>query len=98
MIYIDALERRENVAYAGPINCHMISDQDRDELREFAALIGMPQHWLRYLVLPHFDLSPNWRRRALAKGAIDCARDPARFKAAISRYCATNPHIPERVE
>ena len=98
MIYVDALRRRENVAFASSFSCRMISDQDRDELREFAALMGMPQHWLRYLVLPHFDLSPNWRRRAIALGAVDCSGNPALFQAAVHRYCSANPHIPERVE
>jgi hypothetical protein len=69
MIYVDEL-RACGAPWAGGVACHMLSDQSEEELLSFAAALGLSRHWLQTRSLPHFDLSPAFRARALERGAI----------------------------
>ena len=49
---------------------HMIADSE-EELVRFAISIGLKKEWLQHAGTPraHFDLTPNKRKQAVAKGA-----------------------------
>jgi hypothetical protein len=56
---------------------HLLAD-DLEELHRFAAALGI--HRTSYqgppqTAVPHYDLTAYERRRAIARGAIACARD-----------------------
>lgn len=70
-IYIDGIRRY--VKNGRVINrCHMVSSISLEELHEFAQKIGATKwqfhndYWI-----PHYDLSPVKRRRAVENGAIE---------------------------
>lgn len=52
---------------------HMFAD-DLDELHEFAAHIGLARCWFHNGTIPHYDLTPEKRREAVAFGAIEVGR------------------------
>lgn len=54
-------------------SCHLIADT-REELRTFAASIGMKMNWYQPLSFPHFDLTEGRHRAAVARGAIQLGR------------------------
>jgi Protein of unknown function (DUF4031) len=100
MIYVDALRPRKTPSWMGPVTCHMISDRDRDDLEGFAASIGMPNWWLRYVFFPHFELSPKYRAKALGAGAIDCrgVEGAKEFARAMQRYVDAHPFVIPRLD
>ena len=56
--------------------CHMMSDLSHrsdalQELHEFAKSMGLPCHWFQPRSSPHYDLSPAYRRKAIAAGATE---------------------------
>lgn len=52
--------------------CHMMTDGDLSELHEFAKRIGLKRSWFQNkLRLPHYDLRPSMRERAIQAGAIE---------------------------
>jgi len=87
MIYVDELLTRA-APWAGGRSCHMVSDISVDELLSFAASIGIPHAWYQAGSVPHFDLAPRLRARALCGGAI--AVDRTGLLAAIRRFRAAN--------
>ena len=48
--------------------CHMVSDEDFDELHAFAEAMGIPR---RRFQGDHYDLHPRLRERALELGAVE---------------------------
>jgi hypothetical protein len=71
MILVDRC-RPCGVPWAGGVSCHLISDESETELLAFAAGIGVPMSWYQArATVPHFDLAPRWRAKALAGGAQD---------------------------
>ena len=50
--------------------CHMVSN-DLDALHAMAAQIGMQRKWFQDGKHPHYDLTINKRRQAIAAGAIE---------------------------
>jgi Protein of unknown function (DUF4031) len=55
----------------GKESCHLTTDGPLDELHEFAARIGMKRSWFQeHRLMPHYDLTPQRRARALAAGAV----------------------------
>ena len=48
--------------------CHMVSDQDFDELHAFAEAMGIPR---RRFQGDHYDLHPGLRERAVEMGAVE---------------------------
>jgi hypothetical protein len=69
MIYVDEL-RACGAPWRGGVACHMVSDQGLEELRSFAQAIGLPAWWFQKGSIPHFDLSPSLRTRAIRHGAV----------------------------
>jgi hypothetical protein len=85
VIYVDEVQqaRERWNGSAGRGFSHLISDESVEDLRSFALSIGLPTHWMQPGSYPHFDLSPNWRRRAIAAGARPV--DRVAFVAAMRR-------------
>jgi hypothetical protein len=74
MILVDRC-RPSGAPWPGGVACHLISDESESELLDFAAGIGVPLGWYQArATVPHFDLSPGWRAKALAAGARDVDR------------------------
>ncbi len=85
MIFVSRLSPRKS----GPgVSAIMVSDQSSWELKSFAASVGLS--WLFFRAAPRrapwFEISPSWRRRAVAAGAR--AVGPVDLAAAIRRYHA----------
>jgi len=71
MIVIDAC-RRCGAPWPGGVACHLVSDECERELLDFAARLRIPLAWYQAgSTVPHFDLSPGWRRKAIAAGAVE---------------------------
>ncbi len=52
-------------------SCHLFAD-DVDELHAFAMGIGLKRSWFQdHPRLPHYDLTPGVRARAVRAGAIE---------------------------
>jgi hypothetical protein len=71
----------------GRVWCHLMTDSLRlGELHEFAVGIGLKRSWFQNRRgIPHYDLTPGARARAVAAGAAEvsctgiirlCRRDP----------------------
>jgi hypothetical protein len=93
VIYVDQL-RHGGAPWSGGFSCHMVSDVGEDELLSFASLLGLPRAWFQGCPpasIPHFDLSPRLRTRALELGAVEV--DRSGLVAAVRRLRATNPHL-----
>lgn len=54
-------------------NCHLIADSI-EELHELANEIGLRREWFQPESFPHYDLTPERRKRAIAVGAIALER------------------------
>ena len=51
--------------------CHLSTDGDVEELHEFAQGIGLKREWFQdHPRVPHYDLRPSMRRKAVAAGAV----------------------------
>lgn len=59
---------------------HMWCDGDIDELHRMAASIGMKRAWFQnHPLLPHYDVVPSRRARAIANGAqVKCLKQHLR--------------------
>ncbi len=65
-IYVDTIRR-----YPSGLWCHMATDGPIEELHRFAERMGLSQSWLQHhRLVPHYDLRPAGRERAIALGAI----------------------------
>ena len=79
-VYVDPLLDHGWVIYGQKTrNCHLFTDQlDLAELHALAAAIGMPrQRFQDKTAAPHYDLTPAYRERALAAGAVAVDRRQA---------------------
>lgn len=73
--------------WRGGKSCHLISDTSVGELLDFAKRIGLPMQWFQHRsTIPHFDLAPSWRLKALRAGARGVNRPE--FVAAMRRFRA----------
>ncbi len=94
MIVVDALFACAT-PWGGRKSCHLMSDHDVGELLDFARAIGLPMTWFQARAsIPHFDLSPRWRARAVAAGAVEVDRHA--LVAAMNRWRAM--HAPEAAD
>lgn len=91
MIYVDDLQPRQG-PWPGGWAAHLVSDSSREELRSFAASIGLHVYWLWDRPYPHFEVSPKWYRKARAAGAIRV--DRRGLLAALARLRAADPVFP----
>lgn len=75
MILVDGC-RPCGAPWAGGVACHLVSDESERELLDFASRVRIPLAWYQLGPgsMPHFDLSPGWRRKALAAGAVSVDR------------------------
>ena len=52
-------------------SCHLTTDGDLEELHAFAERIGLRRSWFQeHSKMPHYDLTPSRRLRALREGAV----------------------------
>ena len=88
-VYVDELfvavakesEARRVGARSGHQWCHLWTDGDLEELHAFAARIGMRRAWFQnHALLPHYDLVPSRRTKAIALGAIVAPVGPELMK------------------
>jgi hypothetical protein len=74
MILVDRC-RPCGAPWPGGVACHLLSDESESELLEFAVRIGVPMWWYQARAsVPHFDLAPRYRAKALLAGARDVDR------------------------
>lgn len=90
MIVVDAL-RAAAAPWPGGRACHLVSDTSVYELQAFARQIGLPSSWYQARSVPHYDLSPRLRARAVARGAVPV--DRRGLVAAVQRFRAANPEL-----
>ncbi len=65
MILVDSLRR-----YPSGYWCHMVSDSSSEELHRFAQRLGLRrEQFQEHGRLPHYDLRPKLREKALSLGA-----------------------------
>ena len=69
-VYVDNLS---DWGWRHGLSCHLIGDSV-PELIRFAASIGMRPEWFQPVSSPHFDLTAEKRREAVAKGAVELDR------------------------
>ena len=66
-IYVDTIRQ-----YPSGLWCHMATDGPIEELQHFAERIGLSRSRLQYhRLVPHYDLRPLRRERALTLGALE---------------------------
>lgn len=75
MVYVDPLMNHGWLMYGRNIpNCHLFADTI-DELHVFALKIGMKIEWFQdKKKLPHYDLTPDRRARAVRAGAREVSK------------------------
>jgi Protein of unknown function (DUF4031) len=75
MIYVDALVPSPvSRKWRWSASCHLFAD-DLNELHDFARRMGLQRSWFQPDPrLPHYDLTPRARARALAAGAQSVSR------------------------
>ena len=91
MIYVDSIQRGATPWRGGAFS-HLISDESIAELLAFATALGLKSTWFQHNSpdsLPHLDVTPGFRTRAIAAGAIPV--DKYGFVAAVKRYRERNP-------
>ena len=49
---------------------HLVSDSTLDELHEFARLLGLRREWFQRRSIPHYDLTGEYYRLAIERGAL----------------------------
>jgi hypothetical protein len=66
-IYVDTTRQ-----YPSGLWCHMATDGSIEELHRFAERMGLSRSRLQHhRLVPHYDLRPLLRERAIALGAIE---------------------------
>lgn len=70
-VYVDGLEDYGSKG----IRCHMVADTP-EELESMRKRLGIKASWLHTSVvggqpLPHYDLSPHYRSKAVQLGAVE---------------------------
>lgn len=78
MIYVDSIRTYPASSVAprarrfGLEWCHLWSDGPLEELLDFGIRLGLRPQWLDAgAIVPHFDLTPARRARALELGAVE---------------------------
>lgn len=76
-VYVDPLLFYGHKHWQGGEACHMATDQqDLTELHDLAEKIGMARKWFQnHKVVPHYDLSPSMRERAIEAGAVEVSAE-----------------------
>lgn len=103
MIYVDELTTYNFNQIKGPARqygrrwCHL-SDTENDvkRLDAFARKLGIPKRWYQTSMggtFPHYDLTPRYRLRAIAAGAVEFSY--ARAVALSVEQVETRRHFPK---
>lgn len=72
--------------YRGMIMCHMMTDDNLDELHIFAARLGLKRAWFQaHARHPHYDISQGKRAQAIALGAQPVSSAQMLQKCAIPK-------------
>ena len=64
-IYVDGLKRYFNTYW-----CHMMTDEDIEELHTMARSLALKRRWFQPKPYPHYDLMQGKRARAIEAGAV----------------------------
>ncbi len=86
MIFVSAVSRHRT-PWRGGAWAQLVSDHSAGELLDFAKALGVPSSAYRHdspLDVPHYDITPALRTRALAAGARAATR--AELATACERY------------
>ncbi|MBN1437500.1 MAG: DUF4031 domain-containing protein [Sedimentisphaerales bacterium] len=89
-VYVDELfPTRKTRRWPYDRACHLIADT-KDELLTFGDQLGLKRAWAQNDTLPHYDLTPNMRFKAIKNGAKALSRDAmvAKIKEARLRKAA----------
>ena len=77
-VYVDKLKLKHPTSIwarkYGVKWCHLFADS-LEELNEFAAKLELKPGYLHLKVVPHYDLTPQKRRKALKLGAAKIQKD-----------------------
>lgn len=74
MVYVDPLMNHGWVLCGhATANCHLFAD-NLEDLHKFAASLGMKMEWFQDERLPHYDLTPARRQKAVELGAKEVTR------------------------
>lgn len=87
MIYVDGFRQLARVGRCRPARwSHLLAD-DRDELHDFAAHLGLKREWFQdHPVRWHYDVTDTARRHAITLGAVEVtAREVASLLQARRR-------------
>lgn len=68
-VYVDRTRNK----FGRMIMCHMLADAI-EELLEMADAIGLQRRHFQPTSHPHFDVSPGYKKKAIAAGAIEVDR------------------------
>jgi hypothetical protein len=69
-VYVDEIRHYPQARWTRKHWCHLITDGAMDELHAFADALGVERRRLHaHRTLPHYDLTPELRERAVALGA-----------------------------
>jgi hypothetical protein len=92
MIMVDglvawAMKSKSSMFGSGKESCHLTTDGPIDELHTFAKSIGLTRwYWHNVDIMPHYDLTPAWREKALLAGAVFVdGREQARTRRALRK-------------
>lgn len=91
MIYVDQIQSGPTPWPGGRFS-HLMSDESVGELLKFGLSIGLSSSWFQHRspgALPHFDVSPGFRAKAIRAGAM--AVDRRGFVEAMRRFRERNP-------
>lgn len=69
MVYVDALQVCiPNPQWRWSRSCHLMADTE-PEIHIFAGHLGLKREWFQDTRMPHYDLTPAMRQKAVALGA-----------------------------
>lgn len=77
-VYVDPLVDYGKSPWRGTGQaCHMMTDGELSELHDMMVLIGGSMRWFQnqHKTMPHYDLSPSMRAKAVANGAIEVSQE-----------------------
>lgn len=74
-VWVDSVRHYPHARTRRKHFCHMVCDGDIAELHAMADALGLKREWLhRHRTLPHYDLPPETRERAIELGARPITR------------------------
>jgi hypothetical protein len=68
---LEAIPRTAQARKYGQWWAHLTTDGDLEELHQFAQSIGLKRSYFQRSAVPHYDLTPNKRKLAVEKGAVE---------------------------